>query len=353
MAAFWPLWQWLLGCLSLALLLSCAVARHLASIPDAAGVALSADASTAYVMTEISALYIISLPVNLSSLNASDPQPYYTEVDGWRNLESWSFIAASVSSAPQLVWLLDNYHAQLLPLNVSAPAPSSPTLVYSFGAGQEYNVDGLYHQASTSLLYFSCYGQFNGSAVETDFVGVLDPYAASPVLDVFYSTPFVDALAGLAVDADSLFFGTVSSFHGQASSIYRVPLPYPGALFIPSSTAPILLYETTNPNWETAVLGSIVFPAAFALDSTSSVLFFSDLGNVAEESGGETTAVYALADLRCAPALNLTVLFSSQGQERQIQPADRPDGRWQLAVLPPRRATPCPACGMSSMPLRW
>ena len=165
------------------------VTREGPNIPNAGGVALSADGSRAFVhtiSTSSAAVYVIPLPINASSnLN---PSPYWTST---RSVQYY-YIAASVSNSPQLVYLVDNQNGQLVSLAITSPAPTSTSLIYSFGVANEDLVAGMYYQPSSGFLFFSLYDHFAGAAF--DYIGWFGPllflsFTADAVRHLFDSGP--------------------------------------------------------------------------------------------------------------------------------------------------------------------
>ena len=289
------------------------------TIPNAGGVALSADGTRAFVSTTAtqgSAVYVIPLPITSSS--NFQPQPYWTT----SSYMQIYYIAASLSASPQLVYLLDNQNARLLSLVINTASPASNyTTVYSFGTPNVFLINGMYYQASSNLLFFSCYDHFGGSTY--DFIAFLDPTASSPTLTTLYSTPIIGAVAGLAVSSTYLYYGIVTSpyYPSEVASIWRVPLTaaHSTALIL-NGTQSQLLYTTADADLSTVTLGDLIWPAALVLSADESVLYMTDIGNGNVQASATPHAVYALWPLySLSTPLNLTGLYEYEGLQVEVQ----------------------------------
>ena len=312
--------------LLLVLALLCCSCRPLSALPttrlgatiwDAAGVALSADGKLAFIhsINYLSSIYVVPLPITSSSVVS--PSPYWSSPTRL----VVTYIAASSSASPQLVFLLDGLHAQLLSLVINTTSPATNTsLLYDFGAANAFTIDGMFLQASTQLLFLSCYGHFDGAA--SDFIGWLDPSAPSPVLQRLYTTQFVNDIAAVAVSSAHLYFGTVTSPYPDSpyvAEVWRVPLISPGSTaLIPNTTQPELLYTTAEANLGALVFGDLVSPAAFVLSADESVLYMTDMGNEDDNAASSPRAVYALWPLYGTAPLNLTALYESEGSSTNV-----------------------------------
>ena len=264
-----------------------------ANILGAEGVALSADGSRAFVMATIppmyppetasySAVYVLPLPFNSS---APTPAPYYTSP----TLQNLQFIAASASTAPQVVWIMSagvNFDSPFLlnrmyALNITSPAATNTSLIFNFGKLTFQDpiggVSGMFYQPSTNLLFFACQMGVTNSAV--DFIGFFDPTVPSPTLQKLYVSSMTAALSAVAVSSTRLYFAI--SQIGYTEIVY-LPLNSPGSTsLIPSSTVPQVLSFRNFSVGANQTVGP-AYPVAFVLSADESILYiddFSDYGS--------------------------------------------------------------------------
>ena len=258
-------------------------------IPYADGVALSADGTRAFVHTASllgSSVYVIPLPINSSS--DPNPSPY------WINLSSlgteFSYIAASSSASPQLVYLLDNYNAQLRSLAIISPAPINTSLVYDLGRANQYLVGGMTSHASTHLLYLTLNTGFDGGA--HDRIVVVDPTSPSPSLRTLYTASFSAYFLGVAVSSIWIYISTATDAHTtKIAQVWAVPVRSA------NNTTPILLYTTVNTNFSSLRIGDLVHPSGLVLNAAESILYIADTGNENVPVAESIQAVYALSPL--------------------------------------------------------
>ena len=288
-------------------------------ILNANGVALSANGSTAFVTTDLPNPLVYVVPLPITSSSNLNPSPYWTSPRS----SLFYYIAASVSTSPQVLYLLDNQNAQLVSLAILHSPPVNSTLIYDFGIANLDLIDGMYFQVSTHLLFFSCYCNFSG--VTLDFIAWLDPTSSSPSLQTLYVTSFMASIAGLAVSSTHLYFGTftypLSAVNYTVAEIWAVPLtgPYSTSL-IPNTTQPQLLYTTLDSNLNTLDIGDLVYPAAFVLNANESILYMTDIGNQDAQQGSTPHGVFALYPLYSPIApLNFTTIFGYEGQNTEVQ----------------------------------
>ena len=285
------------------------------AISNAVGVALSVDGTTAFVSTlgTFPAVYAIHLPIN-SSANFK-PLPYFTNPFP----AVYYYIAASTSrTSLPLIYMLDNQNAQLVSLLYSptSPPPTRTTLVFNFTLANAYNVDGMYLQQSTGLMYLSIFGYYGGAT--NDFVGVIDPTAVTPTLSTFYTTSFRGQLAALAVSSSHLYFSVftavVQGTSNLGAQIFSVPLTSVGSVTPSISTgAPAeLIYTTADANLATATVGDLIFPGAFQLNQAETILYLTDIGNQNAQPSSTPHCVYAVWPLTSTNVsqLNLTTIYS-------------------------------------------
>ena len=192
--------------------------RRVATIPNAGGLAVSGDGTKAFISTTSTSspsVYWVPVPI------VSAATLYYTSTV----TRQFYYIAASSSTSPQLIYLMDNQNAQLLslPFNVANPS-NTTTVVYDFGIANLDLIDSIYYQKSTQWMYFACYDHFGGSG--RDYVGAIDLMAASPRLINFYQTSLIASLAAVAVSSTHLYYGS-STNTNNAAQIFSVPLPCP------------------------------------------------------------------------------------------------------------------------------
>ena len=293
------------------------------TIPDAGGVALSADGSLAFVFTCLPvqpSLYIIPLPINASSnLN---PTSYWTTPWSYYEgepLNQWTYIAATASASPQVVYILDNPSYKLISfvINTTSPvAERAPLLVWDF-YGSSNQINGMYYQASSGLLFFAC---FDGYEVGDWFVGMLDPTAAQPALSVFYTSTLIESLSALAVTSTHLYLGA-TTWHTYAAAVWSVALPFPGTTTaIPNGTLPTLLYTTADSNLSSVVAGDLISPGAFVVNAAESILYITDLGNEDVQPSTTPQALFALWPLYSSSLpLTLTALYEYEGVNTEVQ----------------------------------
>ena len=302
------------------------------TISNAGGAALSSDGRTAFVhsISTHPSIYVIPLPITAAS--NFQPQPYWTTTATMQ----FYYIAASASTSPQLLYLLDNQNARLVSLVVNTTSPATDvTLIYDWGKKDVDLINGMYYQASSHLLFFACYDHLDGAA--NDFIAFLDPSSSHPVLQTLYSTSFSVGVSAIAVSSTYLYFGTFTAPHPWPSiaTIWRVPLTSRGSTApIPNSTEAELLYITTGTEIDTVALGDLVYPGAFVLNADESVLYMTDIGNPDVNQASSPHAIYALWPLHSSDVpLNLTGLFEYEGTGTEVMQSPRPGARPVDAVL--------------------
>ena len=287
------------------------------SIINAAGVAISADGAQAFVSSIDyfdPSVYVIPLPFNAST--DSLISPFWTG----NGTMQFYFIAASSSNRPQWVYLLDDLNAQLLALAVGGPMNATTILLYNFGIANQILINGMFHQQSSDLLFFSCVDHFGGSAF--DFVGWLEPTSPFPVLQTLYVTSYFADLAGLAVSSTHLYFGRITTvFDNNVAELWAVPLTSSGPTsLIPNTTEPQLLYTTLDSVLSTLTIGDLVDPAALLLNADESILYITDIGNQDAEQAITPHAIYALYPLYGSNTpLNLSIVYGYEGPNTEIQ----------------------------------
>ena len=286
------------------------------TISNAGGVALSADGATAFVSTTSTsnaAIYAYPLPITASSNLA--PTPYYTTTASVQ----YYYIAASVSTSPQLIWIVDNQNAHLLSLPyVNGTVPANTSLLYDFSPNVDL-VDGMYYQPSTNLLFFACYDHFGGAT--NDFVAYINPYAADPTLITLFTTSLVQQLAGIAVSSSYLYMGFASLNSGASGAqIQRVPIHGGATPTVAAGSTPSTVYNTTNPNPNTAVSGQMIYPSALVLNSDESILYITDIGFPGAQPASTPHVIYGLYALYAPTTpLNISVIYTYIGANTEIQ----------------------------------
>ena len=288
-------------------------------IPHATGVALSADGSRCFVtatttgLTNGPLLYVVPLPFNASA-QTTTPAPYWAAPGPSR--AQFYYMAASASSSPQLLYFVNQPSGQddvqLLSLAVTSPAPVNTTVVYDFGspgtgAVSGYGVSGMYYQAASNLLYFACQQGISGSLF--DFVGVLNPSAASPTLRQLYVSSYQSSMFALAVSSTHLYFSAVFTTGLDGVSVFAqlVAVPLTNASFVSSSTPTQVLYTTIN----ITAFGP-KNPMAMLLNANESILYINDMGDLGAQFGfpGVIYSLYPLSGSSTLPTLS-TVYASS------------------------------------------
>lgn len=291
---------------------SAPLTRSGAAIRFAGGLALSTDKSTAFVSTlEVagaSNVYIVALPITANTVASL----YYTAPSGGAG--QWRYLAASASASPQLLWLGDVLQNRVVQLVYSPGiSPAAPTTVIANMAGI---INGMYYQASTNLLFLSMNAPDRSTT--TDFIGVVNPAAASPVLTTLYTTSFYKRTAGLAVSSTTLYYSTFTSFlrpnASTGAAIYSVPLSN-------LSSASSLLYTTNNaanPAAATTTSNTLAFPTAFEFSPDGSILYITDQGDAVISQNSAVHSVFALSALyNPSSPLNLITIYSAIGTSRQ------------------------------------
>ena len=263
----------------------------------ASGVSLSADGTRAFIHTYggRTSVYVLPLPFNTSNIN---PTPYWTSSTEALGIY---FSAASLTTSPQVLYLMDEFNAQLLELPIVASPPTEPSVVIDLGRELRYLVGGMTRQRSSELLYLSLNEQIGGAV--GDRVVFLDPTTPSPALHTLYTDSNNALLVGLVVSSTRLYFGTATLGTTRVAQIWSLPVN------ATNTTSPLLVYTTRNSNLRDLGVGDLVSPSGLALNDDESILYVCDVGNHNTQPSEAIQAIYALSPLQTARA-NLTVVFS-------------------------------------------
>ena len=282
-------------------------------VPNAAGVALSGDGTTAFVVSaDVSgAVYAIPLPLDASS--SSPPTPYFVS----SKAVQYTSIAATTYASPQVVYLLDSLNAQVVSLAITSPPANSTTLVYDLGVANRGLVSAMSYLPPLNIVVLSCLSGFNGST--NDFVAAFNPFAIPSSFRTLYTTPFSGQLAASTISLSRLYYSTRTTAKG-AAAVYVVPffgmlIPYISPLA--NST---LLYSAS-----TQTGSALTYPGALLLNNDLTILYITDLGQQTVGQSMATTSVLALYPLPNAivptTPLSLATVAQYTGGATEVRPS--------------------------------